>query len=436
MLVSLTVENWRSFKCRERLDLSASRERRRADTLAKLPAMYGTKKILPTAALYGANASGKTNLIDALAFMKFLIVNGIAVDRQIPVDPYRLCPSLKGKPTFLEVEILIDDRIYVYGFSLTRQRIAEEHLYIKRTRTDELVFSRSLADWKFGTKFSSDRYRFVAAGTRDNQLFLHNAVSQNADEFRPVYDWFAKRLEVVDIEAQYGGLYLMLLRDDFRDFINARLRKYGTGVSHLLLREVTWESLNIPQNSLDDCLSAISQDNARFAQLQINGPASCEIYIIDMQGDEPKLQKVQLAHTNSAGEDVPFDLSQESMGTQRLVKLLPLFFELASNVENGKIYVVDELDRSFHTALTYDLIKQFIDSCSENTRKQLLFTTHDLLLMMHDDIRRDELWIAENQEDAGTKLISIGTHKGVRIDTNLMSAYRDGAFGKYPAYTD
>ena len=434
MLVSLTIENWRSFKDRERFDLSASRERGGSRTLAKLPSMYGTKKILPLAAIYGANASGKTNLIDALDFMKFLIVDGIGVDRPIPLDPYRLCPEMRGMSTFLEVEILIDDRIYVYGFSLTRKRVVEEHLYIRRTRSVERVFVRSLEGWEFTGEFDTDRNKFVAEGTRDNQLFLHNAVSQNADEFRPVYDWFAKRLEVVGIEAQYGAFYLMLLRDDFREFIDERLRRYGTGISHLLLRQVERETLNVSQEYLEDCLDEISKDGARFAQLQVNGPAGSEIYVINMEGEDPVFQKVQLAHANSEGKEVPFDLSQESMGTQRLVKLLPLFFELASDADEGKVYIVDELDRSFHTALTYDLISLFLESCDATTRKQLIFTTHDLLLMRHDAIRRDEQWITENLDNDGTKLICIGSHKGVRTDTNLLTTYQDGAFGGYPAF--
>ena len=224
------------------------------------------------------------------------------------------------------------------------------------------------------------------------------------------------------------------LRDDFREFIDKRLRRYGTGISHLLLRQVTRETLNVSQEYLEDCLDEISRDGARFAQLQVNGPAGSEIYVINMEGDESTFQKVQLAHTNSKGEEVPFDLSRESMGTQRLVKLLPLFFELASDTEEGKVYIVDELDRSFHTAMTYDLIKLFLESCDETTRKQLIFTTHDLLLMRHDKTRRDEQWITENFDNDGTKLTCIGSHKDVRTDTNLLNAYQDGTFGRYPCF--
>lgn len=435
MLVALTIENWRSFNGRERFDLTASRERRGSDTLAKLTARYGTTKILPMAAIFGANASGKTNLLDALDFMKYLVVDGVAIDRPIPVDPYRLSPDTNERPTFLEVEVLVDERIYVYGFSVTRKRVVEEHLLLRRTRSTEAIFARSPEGWELNGRYDSDRNRFITEGTRDNQLFLHNAVSQNADDFRPVYDWFAKRLEVVGIEAQYGAFYMMLLRDDFREFIDRRLRRYGAGISRLLLHDVPRESLNIPNEFLEECLASASEDDARFVQLQVNSPGGSEIYVINMEGDEPVFQKVQLAHLNSADDEVPFNLSRESMGTQRLVKLLPLFFELASDKgENGKVYVVDELDRSFHTALTYDLVRLFLEGCSSSTKKQLIFTTHDLLLMRHPDIRRDEQWVAENFDNDGTRLVCIGTHGGVRTDTSLLKAYQDGLLGGYPRY--
>ena len=432
MLAALTIENWLSFNGRETFDLTASKERTNSETLAKLPAMYGTKKILPLAAIYGANASGKTNLIEALEFMQYLVVNGTSVDRSIPVIPYRLSPECKYKPSLFEVELLIEDRLYVYGFSITRERVVEEHLSIRRTRGLEPIFTRNGTAFNFGTHFNTPRNNFIAEGTRDNQLFLHNAISQNADEFRPVYDWFDDQLEVVGIEAQYGAFCMMLLRDDFKDFINARLKRYGTGISELYFQDVQKESLNVPSDFLEDCLAGMAKDGAKYAQLQTNAPNGPEIFIINAEYDEPRFQKVQLAHTDSDGNTVLFDFAQESSGTQRLVKLLPLFFMLATN--DDKTYVVDELDRSFHTALTFDLIKQFLVGCDATTRKQLIFTTHDLLLMQNKDIRRDEQWVAENYNGVGTKLVCIGSHKGVRVDTSLLTAYQNGVFGGYPLF--
>ena len=434
MLLSLTVENWRCFKKRVRLDLTASRERTGSETLARLSSMYGTRKVLPLAALYGANGSGKTGLIDALDFMRHMVVDGVAVDRPIPIEPYRLDPEVKDQPASFEVEILVDDRVYTYGFSATRRYIVEEHLQVQRTRSHDNIFFRSRQRWHFGSRYKTDRNTFVAEGTRQNQLFLCNAISQNVNELKPIYDWFARSLQMVGIEAQYGSYHVMLLRDDFREFVNDCLRRLGPGISRLLLKDVPRESLGIPQDLLEDYLHLVTEDDARFAQLQVNWPGGSDIYIIDTDGDEPTFQKVQLAHTSTGGNEVAFDLSEESMGTQRLVKLLPMFFELASPDSTTKVYVVDELDRSFHTALTQNLITLFLASCSRDTRKQLLFTTHDLLLMRHERIRRDEQWIAENRVNEGSSIICIGTHKDVRTDTSLLKAYMSNALGGYPAF--
>ena len=434
MLLSLTVENWRCFKNRVRFDLIASRERTASETLAKLPSMYGTRKVLPLAAIYGANGSGKTCLIDALDFIRHLVVDGVAVDRPIPVEPYRLDPEVKNQPTSFEVEMFVDNRIYIYGFSATRRYIVEEHLRVQRTRSEDNIFFRSKQRWHFGSRYKTDRNAFVAEGTRQNQLYLCNAISQNVNELKAIYDWFARSLRMVGIEAQYGSYHMMLLRDDFREFVNDCLRRFGPGISRLLLKDVSKESLGMPQDLLEDYLHLVTEDDARFAQLQVNWPGGSDIYIVDTDGDEPTFQKVQLAHTSTNGGEVAFDLSEESMGTQRLVKLLPMFFELASPESDPKIYVVDELDRSFHTALTQKLLTLFLDSCRQNSRKQLLFTTHDLLLMRNERIRRDEQWIAENDSSKGSHLICIGTHKDVRTDTSLLKAYMSNALGGYPSF--
>lgn len=435
MLVSLTLENWKSIRSAQKFDMSASRERRSGSSLAKLLPMYGTRKVLPLAAIYGANASGKTSFVDALSFIKFLVVQGVPVDHAIPVETYRLDRKTRMSPMRFSIEMLIDDRIYLYEVVLNTMEVLEERLRIERTRSYEIVFERDGSSFVFGSHYESERNHFIAQGTRANQLFLHNAISQNANEFRPAYDWFAQTLVPLGLDAQYGSYYSMLLRDDFREFIDEKLRRYRTGVSRLELKTVTRESLNIPGAILDQIISSIPADRARFAQLRITTPDGPEIYIIDATGEEPAFQKVELGHRDADGNEIEFDLSQESTGTQRLIEILPLFFELASNEgKGGRVYVVDELDRSFHTELTDDLVRTFIGDCNSETRNQLIFTTHDLLLMQDDKIRHDEQWVFENSESLGTTFTCIGKHPGVRSDTSLLLAYKSGVFGGYPTF--
>lgn len=429
------LENWRSIRTPQRFDMTASRERGGVSTLATLPPMYKGKKVLPLAAIYGPNASGKTNMVEALIFIRYLVLDGVQVDRPIPVDTCRTDSGGKDRPFVFDLEILIDGRIYRYGASVGRKEVYEEHLALERTRSDCVIFKRERQSWAFAKEYDTPRMRFIAEGTRSNQLFLHNAVSQNSDEFRPVYDWFSQSLAPIGLEAQYSSYYSMLLRDDFREFIGDKLRRYQTGAVSLELDVVPKESIGMPGDVLEQVLASIDESGARYSQLRITSGNRPEIYVIDGTGEEPQFQKVRLGHRNESGETVEFDLSQESTGTQRLIELLPMLFDLASSDhELGRVYVVDELDRSFHTALTDDLIRTFLACCSGSTRNQLIFTTHDLLLMEDRDIRRDEQWVFENPGGRGTTFTCIGRHKAVRTDTDLLKAYREGVFGGFPKY--
>ena len=276
--------------------------------------------------------------------------------------------------------------------------------------------------------------RFIAEGTRSNQLFLHSAVAQNVHDLQPIYDWFAKRLNVVGVGAMYSGYTSMLLRDDFMDFVNRTLERYGTGVHGMRLQDVSRDTLDIPEDFLQDCIADMPAEGTSSMQIRKQGPGAREVYVLTSRDGQISYQKIILVHEDEQGLEVPFTLSQESAGTRRLISLMPAIFDLASADSTGdKVYVIDELDRSFHTALTSDIVHMFLAACANGGHSQLIFSTHDLLLMDDDAIRRDEQWICESVPTEGTKLTSIGRHNGVRKDTSLLKSYQKGVFGGFPA---
>lgn len=132
---------------------------------------------------------------------------------------------------------------------------------------------------------------------------------------------------------------------------------------------------------------------------------------------------------------VPFDLSAEASGTQRLLALMPMLYDLTTaGPLRERVYVVDELDRCFHTMLTKRLVELFLSSCGADTRKQLLFTTHDLFLMDQDLMRRDEMYIAERSLAGGAELVALNEFRGIRYDKDLIRSYLDGRFGGIPMF--
>lgn len=435
MLVSFTVQNWRSFKQPETLSMVSSRERKHGGRLTTLPSMYGTTKLLPLAALYGPNASGKSSLIDALGLLSRLVTKGTAIGRPIPVEPNRLDPALAAEPTRFSIRIFVDNRIYEYRVAATTRRVLEESLWLERTRGKKLLYSRTGNDFDLQSTFGSgaERLRFVAEGTRDNELFLHNAISQNISGLMPIYRWFSQRLNVVRINSVYSSYSSMLLRDDFSSFINERLRLYGTGICEVELQEIPREAVNVPDDMLDRFVAELPAEGTSHMQIRRTDPGAQEVYVLTSTNGSITYQKIIFLHEGVGGSMVPFSLTQESEGTRRLISIMPALFELAANGEGGdKVYVIDELDRSIHTALTSDMIRRFLASCYGDSQAQLIFTTHDLLLMDDDTIRRDEQWICENPDGDGSRLTCIGYHKGVCTDTDLLKSYRKGLFGGYP----
>lgn len=339
MIVSFSLENWTSFRNQVTFSMVASRERQHGDRVPKL-GKYQTR-VLPVAAIYGGNASGKTNFFKALSFAKALVVKGTQPDSLIPVEPFRLDAKVADQPSRFGFELLIDEIIYEFSFAVTRKAVLEEKLVAITSTSEKVLYHRREGKPNFDDSLAKDQFlQFAFKGTRDNQLFLTNSVSQKVDNFRPVYDWFKDTLELV-------------------------------------------------------------------------------------------AKKLVTYHPKADGTEAKFEIRQESDGSQRVIDLLPAFLELSAQVSK-KVYVIDEVDRSLHTLLTRRLLEAYLANCSTETRTQLLLTTHDVLLMDQQLLRRDEMWVAERDATGASNLLSFSEYKDVRYDKDIRKSYMQGRLGGIP----
>jgi hypothetical protein len=427
MIVRFSVENWMSFRDRVSFEMAATRERQHRSRVPKLDKYR--LGILPIAAIYGGNASGKTNLFKALNFAKFLVTKGIHPESLIPVEPFRLESDCSEKPSRFSFELLIADTIYEFSFALTRKSILEEKLVNITSAGEKVLYDRRNGSITFDASLKKDPFvNFVFKGTRDNQLFLTNSVSQKVDTFRPVYDWFRDTLDLVAPDSRFEP-FEQFLDEGHMLFapMNEMLLQLDTGIVHLGGEEIPFENIPVPKPVQLKLQEDIKEG---MTMRLLTGPGN-ERFVVTRRNGELLAKKLITFHPNLDGTKSKFEMSQESDGSQRVIDLLPAFL-MISAAKSRKVFVIDEVDRSLHTLLTKRLLEMYLSSCSAESRAQLLFTTHNVLLMDQRLVRRDEMWVAERNADGVSSLFSFSEYKDVRYDKDIRKSYLQGRLGGVP----
>ena len=427
MIISFSVENWMSFRDPTTFSMVASRERQHGERVPKL-GKYQTR-VLPIAAIYGGNASGKTNFFKALNFAKTLVIKGTRPDSLIPLEIFRLDAEGRSRPSRFAFELLIDETIYDFSFAVTQKAVLEERLVKITSTSEKVLYDRRDGDISFDTSLNKDPFfPFVFRGTRDNQLFLTNSVSQNIDDFRPVYDWFENTLVLVAPDSRFD-LFEIFLDEGHPLYtaMNEMLPRLDTGISHLGSEEIPLENISIPEPLKTELQEEVKEGMAVRLLME---PQTNRIVVTRKDGELIAKRPVTF-HPKSDGTEVRFEIHQESEGSQRVIDLLPAFLELSAQVAQ-KVYVIDEIDRSLHPLLIRQLLEEYLSNCSTETRTQLLLTTHNVMLMDQQLLRRDEMWVTERDEAGVSSLFSFSEYKDVRYDKDIRKSYLQGRMGGIP----
>ena len=427
MIIRFSVENWMSFRDQATFSMVASRERQHGERVPKL-GKYQTR-VLPVAAIYGGNASGKTNLFKALSFAKTLIVKGTRPDSLIPIETFRLDRKKTNHPSRFAFELLIDETIYDFSFVVTRKAVLEERLVVITSTSEKVLYDRRDGQLNFDSSLAKDMFlQFAFKGTRDNQLFLTNSVSQKVDNFRPVYDWFKDTLELVAPDSRFEPFEQFL--DEGHPLyaaMNEMLQRLDTGITHLGSEKIPFE--NIPLS--DPLKSELQAKVEEGTTVRLREEPTNVRVAVTREGGELVAKKLVSYHPKSDGTETKFEIYQESDGSQRVIDLLPAFLELSAQTP-PKVYVIDEIDRSLHPLLIWQLLESYLANCSTETRKQLLLTTHNIMLMDQQLLRRDEMWVAERDTSGASSLFSFSEYKDVRYDKDLRKSYLQGRLGGIP----
>lgn len=427
MLVQFSLENWMSFRDPTAFSMVASRERQHGSRLPKL-AKY-RMRVLPIAAIYGANASGKTNFFKALNFARNFVLRGTQFDELIPVETFRLDSGSEKKPSRFSFTLLVGEDIYEFSFALNRKIVLEEKLVLVSSTGETVLYDRRDGKPYFDSSLAEDMFLgFAFRGTRDNQLFLTNSVSQKIERFKPVYNWFKDSLELVGPDSRFGPFERFLdEQHPLYAAMNKLLPLLDTGIAHLGGESIPFEQLPIPPWQKEKLQEEVKKGNP----LHIMNRTAGDRFLLTRENDEWVAKKLVSFHPKTDGTEAQFEVRQESDGTQRLIDLLPAFLQL-SETAVPKVFVIDELDRSLHTLLTRQLVETFLSCSSPETRSQLLLTTHDVLLMDQDIFRRDEMWVAERDHSGASTLFSFSDFKDIRYDKDVRKSYLQGRLGGVP----
>ncbi|MDF2520572.1 MAG: transporter [Clostridia bacterium] len=406
MLIQFNLKNYKSFKEEISLDMTATSIKEHSYNLIE---DSSGNKYLKIAAIYGANASGKSNLIDAFGFMRYFVLRSLSLEDEdekrnsnptIPISSFAFDTATKNKPSEFEVFLVHNNVEYQYGFVLDQDKIYEEWLYSKKPKGKNYytLFERLGNKVECGEKMKAAEK--FADGISDKTLFLTLTAKTKISVSKKVRDWFRNNMIIDFGDVVFESLISNRISPEivnnelYKRKIEEFLVAADTGIQGIVV-----EKAEITDNSKEDSYEIFSQHKMK---------------------DGKELARM------------PFSL--ESSGT---IKMFCLFDFLWEALNNGYVLFVDELNAKLHPLLVRYIINMFHDPDINRNNAQLIYTTHDTFTLTRDVFRRDEIWFAQKDDEGTSRLFSLIQYKlddnsKIRNDASFDKDYIAGRYGAIP----
>ena len=448
MLSEFKVSNFLSFDEEQTFSMEAGKVRNNINRIYS----KNSFKLLKFMAIYGANASGKSNLVRAFDFAQNVIEDGIPSDCNNCY--FKLKEDNRSKPSHFEFTIKVGNDKYIYGFDLVLATGSFLREYLKHFRygkTYKTVFSREIAigEYEVSTFFKNkelnERLKIYAEDIKnDNSILFLRLMNQNKDTlyakysevkvYRHVFDWFRYKLSV-NYPNRPVTDYSYLMDSENIDHIGTLLSAFGTGVSEVVVANVALEKIssNIPKDIMQEIINNLHEQKKRYEAKEIkNTPAvilrSTEgnsMYIIELDGDNVQYKTLEFKHK---ADNIVFSSEEESDGTIRLLDLV----EVLLSRDKERIYIIDEINRRFHPLLTYMFVEEYL-KLAPSRNIQLIVTTHESKLMDFDLLRKDEIGFIDKDENGSSTIFSLDSFSE-RFDKKVCKAYFEGNYGAIPRF--
>jgi AAA domain, putative AbiEii toxin, Type IV TA system len=416
MLLRFRAGNHLSLREPQELSMVASSLKDDDTGLIDCPAADG--KLVPAAIIYGANASGKSNVVAALAFMRLHVLYSQSrgdPNAPIPRRPFALDPVSATNTTTFDTDFVLDGVRFHYGFEASDAAFESEWLYSYPSGKQTLLFSREAQTFKFGRSLKGQN-TVISDLTRPNSLFLSAAAQNNHDELSRISRYFHGLHTDRAISVGAGTISRSLKGTEFDNRVINFLRQIGTGVVSYQMR-----TNDTPEFSAD-LQTALLESMRRLPLTAFRGD------FLEKSIGDTKVTEIELAHEGADGKLVYFNLNQESAGTRRLLMLMR---QVYSTLDAGSVLVIDELDASLHTQACEAIVGLFASPQTNPKGAQLIATTHDTNLLRSPLVRRDQIWFTEKDRTGATHLYPLTDIKTRETD-NIEKGYLQGRFGAIP----
>lgn len=432
MILRVSVRNLFSFKDETEISFVAGKSTTHCEHVSRAEKRDDIS-VLKAGIIYGANASGKSNIIKAISVLQKIALGSIPKRN---IEPFKLTTP-QNNTSKIEIEFKADKHFYAYGVEFTFKGIAEEWLYEINSRTDKEIFSRQVGPdsnlFSFGSIDGNDEtqqlIRFISQSTPTTDSFLSEYVKRNGKGLSAInnaYRWMKEDLKILFPESRYEGISIRAEKDkNFALATKTLLEYFNTGIVDIRRIKVNKEDLELPKEIVNDLLSEAESNKT----IVVASPSDSSTYFFETnESGITNIFKQSAIHKMQNGSEVPFEMSEESDGSIRLLDFIPMLIDLKLN---SSVYLIDEIDRSMHPMLSQKLLEYYFSCLDKERDTQLICTTHESNLLNLDLIRADEVWFVEKGQDGASHLTSLAEYKP-RED--VRKGYLQGRYGAIPFF--
>ncbi len=422
MLIEFSVGNYLSFKEKVTFSMVATdlNETTSLDESNIFP-VDDELSLVKSAAVYGANASGKSNLIQAIDFMRWFVLNSSSrtqITDEINVDGFKLSTETINKPSFFEIVFLLNKKIYRYGFELDKKQVISEWLFYTPNLQENKYFERNKQKFNILKRFSEGQ--LLDSKTRPNALFLSVAAQFNGKVSEQILRWFGKIGILSGIKENTSDVYTLGLMEDknYREDILTLINKLDLGINDIKTKQTTILLDNVPS----EILEILAARDGKLAK---------DVETLDSVDVKTIHHKYDSEGNITSSEEFDMD-ENESEGTK---KLFAFAGPILNTLREGRVLLIDELDARLHPLITKTLVELFNSSETNPNNAQLIFTIHNTNLLTKKLFRQDQIWFVEKDQYGATDLYSLVEYE-LSNDIIFEGDYIKGRYGAIPFIGD